>query len=448
LRWRGVALDEFNGKAWKKSALAARSQRKQSESGFFKLGTTEDINLLTAQTFIIEPVDTPVIFAAPRVVAVQAKLPAITVDSEGAVQAGFHDQRRLVYRAYSDMSQPAINVLRADNAQYLVEAARYLELPSSLDPRVTALASEVIKAAGARNRYDEARAIEAYLRNNFGYTLEMKASGADPLADFLFNVKQGHCEYFATAMAVMLRTRGVATRVVNGFLPGEYNEAAGAFTVRQSDAHSWVEVYFPQTNSWVTFDPTPPAGRTTHARTGLAGLLSKYSEALELMWFQYVVGYDKQEQRSLITSMRTELFDLQRGSLDKFDQARAALLSHLRPVLIGLGSLLGLLAALFLLLRARRFGWQKALRVWQSGDPEETSRVDFYKRLLRALERQGIKRELFQTPSELATAVGSGEVRAITNAYNRVRFGGEDLSERELRELHQLLRSIEAGSHR
>jgi transglutaminase-like putative cysteine protease len=99
----------------------------------------------------------------------------------------------------------------------------------------------------------------------------MKAGGADPLADFLFHVKQGHCEYFATALGVMLRTQGIATRVVNGFLPGEYNQAAGAFTVRQSDAHSWVEVYFPQTNSWVTFDPTPPAGRTPRERTGLAG---------------------------------------------------------------------------------------------------------------------------------------------------------------------------------
>src|SRR5215831_7593497 len=189
LRWRGVALDEFNGKAWKKSAAAERSQRKQSESGFFKLGTTEDINRLTAQTFILEPVDTPVIFAAPRVVAVQAKVPAITVDSEGAVQVGFHDQGRLVYRAYSDMSQPAANVLRADRLQYGIEAERYLELPAALDPRVRALALEAIQAAGARNGYDEARAVEAYLRNNFGYTLQMKASGADPLADFLFHVK-------------------------------------------------------------------------------------------------------------------------------------------------------------------------------------------------------------------------------------------------------------------
>src|SRR3989442_124799 len=204
--------------------------------------------------------------------------------------------------------------LRSDRLQSSVESARYLELPPNLDPRIGTVTRDVIKKSGAKTWYDAAHAIESYLRENYGYTLELKAAGPDPLADFLFNVKQGHCEYFATAMAVMLRTQGIATRVVNGFLPGEYNEAAGAYTVRQSDAHSWVEVYFPQTNSWVTFDPTPPAGRAPHVRTGLAAQLSKYSEAMELIWFQYVVGYDKQEQHSLVTSLRKELFDLRRGS--------------------------------------------------------------------------------------------------------------------------------------
>src|SRR5260370_31767516 len=179
--------------------------------------------------------------------------------------------------------------------------------------------------AHAHNRYDEAKAIESQLQTDYAYSLQMKAGGPDPVADFLFNVKSGHCEYFSTAMAVMLRTRGIASRVVNGFLPGEYNEAAGAYTVRQSDAHSWVEVYFPRINSWVTFDPTPPAGRTSRVRTGLAAQLSKYSEALELLWFQYVVGYDKQEQRSLATSLRKDLLEWRSSSSNALERARGAL---------------------------------------------------------------------------------------------------------------------------
>ena len=100
----------------------------------------------------------------------------------------------------------------------------------------------------------------------------MKASGDEPLADFLFNIREGHCEYFSTAMAIMLRTQGIATRIVNGFQQGDFNETAGVYVVKQRDAHSWVEVYFPETDSWVTFDPTPSERQfSSTASTTLAG---------------------------------------------------------------------------------------------------------------------------------------------------------------------------------
>src|SRR5215813_363588 len=348
LRWRGVALDEFTGRGWKKSLTAARTDKKESESGFFKLGTTEDVSRLMTETFFVEPVDTPVLFGAPRIVAVQGKLPFVRVDSEMSVQTRPHDQERAVYRVFSDTIEPSPNVLRADRLQYFVTSARYLELPSRLDPRINELAANVLRRAGARNGYDAARAIESHLRDNYAYTLDLKAGGRDPLADFLFNVRAGHCEYFATAMAVMLRTQGVATRVVNGFLPGEYNEAAGAFTVRQSDAHSWVEVYFPQSDAWVTFDLTPPAGRAPHVSTGLAAQLAKLSEALELMWFQYVVGYDKQEQHSLISTLRKQLFGFRRDLATKLEQVRQAISAMIKPPITGgLAVLLGSVLAVF-----------------------------------------------------------------------------------------------------
>ena len=213
LRWRGVALDEFTGRGWKKSLGQVRSEKKESDSGFFKLGTTEDVSRLTTQTFFVEPVDTPVLFGAPRIVAVQGKLPFVRVDSEMSVQTRPHDQERLVYRVFSDTTEPSVNVLRADRLQYLVESARYLAPPPNLDPRISALTETVVRQAGSRNGFDAARAIESHLRDNdnYGYTLELKAGGPDPLADFLFNVRAGHCEYFATAMAVMLRTQKIAS---------------------------------------------------------------------------------------------------------------------------------------------------------------------------------------------------------------------------------------------
>jgi len=323
-------------------------------------------------------------------------------------------------------------------------SARYRQLPANLDARIATLSERVTLRAGARNGYDKARAIEAYLRENYGYTLDLKAGGPEPLSDFLFNIKEGHCEYFATAMAVMLRTQGIAARVVNGFLPGEYNSAAGAFTVRQSDAHSWVEVYFPRTSSWVTFDPTPPAGRTARERTGLAGYLSKYSEAFELMWFQYVIGYDKQEQRSLVTSLRKGLVDFQ-DSISRIYRARSASSFVGKPLLIGLASLTFLVIVVLLTRRVRNLGWRRGLKIWSSASDAEHAPVDFYERLLTILARRGLTRAAHQTPLEFAVLAGADEAALITSAYNRVRFGNQSLTALENRTLEEALNRLEKG---
>lgn len=443
LRWRGVALDEFNGREWSKSTAAQRFEKKESDSGLFQVGTTEDLRRLTAQTFFVEPLDTPVLFGLPRIVAIQGRLPFVRVDSEGSIQSRSHDQERAVYKVYSDTVTPDPGVLRADRLNYYVSAARYLSLPDNLDPRIRQMTREVLTQAGARNGYDAAHAVESYLRDNYGYTLDLKAGGPDPLGDFLFHVREGHCEYFSTAMAVMLRTQGMATRVVNGFLPGQFNAAADAFTVRQSDAHSWVEVYFPETNSWVTFDPTPPAGRSPRVRTGLAAQLSKYSEALDLMWFQYVIGYDKQEQHSLAASWQRRFFDLRREAGVKFDQAGRAWPAAIRPLLFGLLALSAAGPMFLFALRIRRQGWRRGLKVWRFGTASDSSRVDFYERLTALMEKRGAKREPHQTPLEFATALGMNEAWAITQAYNRVRFGAEKLSASERKRIEEMLAELE-----
>src|SRR5437016_10128265 len=172
LRWRGVALDTFTGVAWNKSAVAASFEDQKDDRGFFKLGTTEDRGNLTAQTFYLEPVDTPVLFGAPRILAVQGKLPFVRVDSEGSIQTRPHDQERVVYTVYSDTTEPSPSALRFDHFQYFVEFARYLELPANLDPRIGELAQNIIQHSGGRNGYDAARAIESHLRDNYGYSLD------------------------------------------------------------------------------------------------------------------------------------------------------------------------------------------------------------------------------------------------------------------------------------
>ena len=162
-------------------------------------------------------------------------------------------------------------------------------------------------------------------------------------------------------MAIMLRTRGIASRVVNGFLPGEYNEAAGAYTVRQSDAHTWVEVYFPQSRTWVTFDPTPAAGRTEPVNTGLAAQLGKYAEALELIWFQYVVGYDKQEQRSLAMSLQSRLFWYRHSLTQMAFSVRSNISTHYQTIVVTMSIIALTILLLLVGRRVRRLGWRRGL---------------------------------------------------------------------------------------
>ena len=442
LRWRGVALDEFTGRGWKKSPQARAGTQKNSDRGFFPLGTTESVHRLTSQTVFLEPIESPILFGAPRLVGIQGDFPYIRVDGEGSVQSRRHEFERLIYKAYSDTTEPPLQQLRDDLRPYSEEHNRYLQLPDKLDPRIVRLATAIIVNSRASNRYDAAKAIESELRNRYGYSLQMKASGPDPLADFLFNIRRGHCEYFSTAMAVLLRTHGIAARVVNGFLPGEYNGTAGAFTVRQSDAHSWVEVYFPETDTWVTFDPTPSAGRAEPVRTGFTAQLQKYAEALELIWFQYVVGYDKQEQRALASTIHDRVFDYGRVLANVISAIRGVMPTiSLAVVLIGLGVVL-VLGAAFIASRVLRFGWGRGLRFSEAED-RGISTIEFYERLLNLLAQRGLQRDKYLTPLEFAQQIGTRDAQVITKAYNRVLFGKEQLSAIELREIKRKLAAME-----
>jgi transglutaminase-like putative cysteine protease len=446
LRWRGVALDEFTGFGWKKSAQARQLDIITERGGFFKVATTEALHRLTTQTFFVEPLESPVLFAAPRVVALQGDLPWVRVDEEGSMQSRRHDFERLMYKALSDLNEPRMDQLRSDLRPLPVPYYRYLQLPDKLDPRIEPLATTIILHANASNRYDTAKAIEAYLQTEYPYSLNMKASGPDPLADFLFNVKTGHCEYFATAMVILLRTQGIASRVVNGFTAGEYNDAAGAYTVRQFNAHSWVEVYFPETRAWVTFDPTPPAGRTEPVRTGFAAQLQKYGEALELIWFQYVVGYDKQEQRSLATSLHNRVFDYGRMASNMLNTISRYMTGNVLAASAGvIGVALGLLLIFF---GKRIWRWTRSGLVHASADGRNYSNVQFYERLISLMEQRGVLRDKHLTPLEFADTLRSNEVLVITRAYNRVRYGGQKLSATERKEVERALFALEGNTDR
>src|SRR5690606_4697902 len=129
--------------------------------------------------------------------------------------------------------------------------------PPNLHPRIRELAESV---AGKHRESPRlaARTLETALRTGYQYHLESTSgAAADPLYDFLFVSKRGHCEFYSTAMVVMLRALGVPARNVTGFVGGTFNRFGDFYAVRQGDAHSWVEAYLPG-RGWTRFDPTPP----------------------------------------------------------------------------------------------------------------------------------------------------------------------------------------------
>jgi transglutaminase-like putative cysteine protease len=461
IRWRGVALDTFDNKTWSKSKPLPQNPIIKSENDYFPVDNLREIKELkdlTVQTVYLEPLDTDVLFALPRPVAIQGNFPVLKKDSYGGIMSVRSNFERTSYKVYSDRSLPSVESLKNDNMLYSANDSNYLQIPEKFDERIGNLATQITK--DKTNRYDKARAIEQYLQTQFGYTLEQKASGDEPLADFLFNVREGHCEYFATAMVMMLRTQGIAARVVNGFQHGEYNETADVYVVKQKDAHSWVEAYFPKERVWVTFDPTPFAGRNLSGNSsGMFGFLGKYLDALETFWIQYFVSFDNHEQQSLFRSMKNGLVDYQEKMsewLNRYQDKIQNWWTEVRgdkgfqasvwALASGAGYLLAVITGFFIFRRLyRRIKklelWKKLVDWWKR--KKQRSIIEFYERMQRVLATKGFRREAHQTPLEFAFALGMPEAVSITEKYNRVRFGDKNLSGEEAREIEHWLESLE-----
>ncbi|HRF98953.1 MAG TPA: transglutaminase-like domain-containing protein, partial [Aggregatilineales bacterium] len=162
------------------------------------------------------------------------------------------------YTATSFMSTATATQLRNAGTAY-PEWVRglYLYVSPSVTQRTIQLAQNIALEAGATTPYDQAKAIEQYLRDNITYneSIPTPPSNQDPVDWVLFDYKEGYCNYYASAMIVMLRSIGIPARMAAGFAQGNFDVAQNAFVVTERDAHTWVEVYFPA-YGWIEFEPT------------------------------------------------------------------------------------------------------------------------------------------------------------------------------------------------
>ncbi len=475
VRWRGIALTTFDGRRWTRELREPNTLYPDIGTGWFGLGNipveVHRNSRRLAYVVLLEPMATDALFLPAYAVQVRGRFsPEIEragrfsarsylwMDFTHSVINPFHNVTKLRYEGVSYVPRVPPELLRASRAEYSEDVRQlYLQLPP-LDPRISALARDITR--NAKTPYDKAAAIERHLRTRYGYTLDLSGTPGDnnPLGYFLFTRRAGHCEYFASAMTVMLRTLGVPARYVNGFLPGEYNDFGEDYIVRGSDAHSWVEVYFPEFG-WITFDPTPPADERAR---GWLGRLAFYYDWFELMWSEWVINYDLAHQVTLAqnfqktsrewTDQTWRIVARQRRSATDWLKHYDAewFLTRIWPIAMfaaGLISLIGLrysraLREYLALEWGIHFGSREAVTPWLA--------TLLYQQMLRVLARRGWKKAPGQTPREFVAAIPRPEVaepvRELTSLYQAARFGAQATDAEQMTGLLAEIKSRMRGS--
>ena len=455
LKWRGVALNRFDGRMWS-NAFEPNLLRTGIDGIYHLAPSTETAaspkvpGHRIRYRVLMEPLGTNVFFLAERPRTLSGNYRQLSTDAGGAVYNLDTDHPINRYEAESEPVVPDQDQLRLAPNTVPGGMDEYLRLPP-LDIRISKLAEEI--TASAPSNYEKAAAVERYLRTRFGYTLELpRRVPEDPLAYFLFERKKGHCEYFASSMAVMLRSLHIPSRLVTGFRTGEFNDLTGQYVVRASNAHSWVEAYFPG-NGWISFDPTPAASLPT--RSGWSRF-QLYVDAAASFWREWIINYDAEHQRSLgqdaASNSRRLLDEMRRWVSQQYQallrSARSAQQRITRSPAQSMGGALAATALLIVLINLRsiiRALRARTLRAHPDRAPRESAAL-WYEQMLRVMARQGWRKSPSQTPRDFVVTIQEPGlqrgVAAFTRAYESARFGQ---SADDARALPELLEEIRAG---
>lgn len=440
LYWRGVAFDAYREGRWQRSRIAPRTSWKSTYAGpvlerYHLLYANADASTRwledrlensTRQEIYLEPISEDVLFGASM--PLRFEIATQPGPRRSKPQDTRNDEMRyphasgMKYIVHSQVDRPDPERMRAASTHLPTGYQTYLQVPPEIPQRVADLARTI--TADATTPYDKAAALEAWLESNLSYTLEMRSPGKqEPIDFFLFTRKQGHCEYFASAMTIMLRTVGVPARNVNGFLGGEWNEYDEYIAVRARDAHSWVEVYFDGIG-WVTFDPTPSSSASSVGDDdGTTDRVRRFLDTLRFQWFQWVIEYDLHRQLSLFRGVGDSVKGGGVSVKEVFTDVRAWLGRH--RYLIG-GLVLGGVVFITIMTRWRRRTGRSQSR--RARDPMSV----IYDQAVLGLARRGYGREPVTTPREhardlAARAVpGAAALGELTDLYYARVYGGQD----------------------
>jgi hypothetical protein len=419
LRWRGGALSRFDGRRWSEPPLPGISLPVTRGSAViadaYQLSRRDGRRLLYRVDLQNSDIGTLFIAGIPEFVNVDA--PRLLLTTEDSLRVLASPRETLRYEVSAHSGPPLAWPLSK------AEQSRYLQLPA-VDVRIWNLAREW---AGDGSPLEQALRIQQRLRKDFKYTLDGPETPArDPLADFLFVRKEGYCEYFASAMAVMLRTLGIPARVATGFQSGYFNDVSGLYVVRASDAHAWVEGWI-EGRGWTTFDPTP-VGSARGA--GLWSRINMYLDAADHAWQEWVVSYNIEQQVAMAARFEAALRSLNSRSTSPGANWTAKALTWANrwgAWVLGVVSLAGL--GIFFGPRLWRELRQtsQVRRIQRSGGTVRDASV-LYERMLDRLARRGFQKPGWFTPNEFVRHLPAEERRRVaefTEIYNGIRFGGD-----------------------
>lgn len=410
--FKGVTLLDYDGKSWSREQGNSFIKRAGPE-GFY-LGSGQGKS--TEFSILLEPLDTEVLFTAPNIYRLEGSFPAVWVERSGVLRLPSPPFSRVEYRAWTDLSR----VNGAEPAPKDGVADKYLE-SSPEGGKISALAGEI---AQGKTAFEKASAIEKYLKANYNYTLSPRTKGGSgPLEDFLFYSKEGYCEHFATSMVMLLRASGIPSRLVTGFLEGEWNELGGYFIVRQQDAHSWVEAYIDGVG-WMRFDPTPSVPTPAHRPS----ILSLYLDLMKLKWNRYIIQFSFSDQRRMALSAERKAADILEGIRTAFRNRKAPEARDVLPFAAGI-------AALILVILLRRVSRKKA---YLKGP-------GFYFDMLKTLAKRGMEKRPAETPLEFARRVNDRRVTDITEAFQMERYGHVKAGKADLEKIRAALRELKKG---
>lgn len=431
LKWRGLTLSRFDGRSW---SASFRSTELLTKRGVVQVANDAERIRNGAVLYRVDlsPVDSDALFIAGLPEFLNVGVPRLFRMEGDTYRLGFVPSEAVRYEVSSALLSPY-----APGRMTITpwERAQDLQLPA-LDPRIPELATQLM---GTGDEFARTRSLERHLQRDYNYTLQLpRVESDDPLADFLFVRKRGHCEYFASSMAVMLRTQRIPSRVVNGFAGNTYNPVSDLYMIRASDAHSWVEAYIAG-QGWMTFDPTPSVPRSPTST--LLTTVGYYLDAADTFWQDWILNYDLARQFVLGAAIELGLRDM-----TWLWHPGSAHLPRIDPILLTtwLPPFVIVIVAVALLAMFGR-SWLDGLRsAWQVRRirPDKAKPADaaiLYEHMLRIMKKRGFEKPAWFTPREFAATVRQTTLDEFTDSYNALRYGGDAAAAERMKRILQEL---------